>query len=251
MNERRSNPSGEGRISWWQACVRILIDPHSLFEVLSSRRFNTTMLVFPSIILITALFASGLSLFSDNELVDDLLKAGSEEYESDPERQAAEDRHEAIERALERPGMATILSLRNVWVSASSLLSFGSLFWILLGSITGSWAGCGKWCGAATLSTVVLSFGTIVNTLLRLAFRRTTATVSVAFFIRGYDPGNVLHFLGSSLDLFTLWYLALTATSASLFCKQDRRSTFLLAGGLWLVLSLCSFLSTTSFAFVL
>lgn len=200
--------------------------------------------------LFSVVFATNFWLFSNRELVDDFLKSEGQPYESQEERRAADDRQQAIEQALERPGMVMLMSLQTVWVSMYSLLSFWSLLWLLNGISSSSWASFNKWCSAATLSTIVLSLGAFVNTLSRLTFRRFTATASLAMFIHAYDARNILQFLGSSLDLFTIWYLFLVATSTSILCKQDLWSAFLLTTGSWIALLLCSFIISSSFAFI-
>ncbi len=77
--------------------------------------------------------------------------------------------------------------------------------------------------------------------LLLLAFESIYATPSLALAVlEDFDPENTVHSLLSSVNVFTLWYLGVTAVGLGTICGVGTAKTALWVFILWAVYSIGS-----------
>lgn len=91
---------------------------------------------------------------------------------------------------------------------------------------------------AVGLSTLINALGTIITMLLIIVMGSFYATPSLALAISEYDPSNHLHSLASSVNIFTLWYLAVLSVGLGKIFEASTVKAALWVYILWAVWSI-------------
>jgi len=87
-----------------------------------------------------------------------------------------------------------------------------------------------------------LMLGTVVNLLLRLAFRDLTAVAGILPVLGARGGASLAGSLIGSVDVFVIWYLAVVALGISAGTALTAGKTVSLVYVFWIAVLLCSFL---------
>jgi len=90
--------------------------------------------------------------------------------------------------------------------------------------------------GASFMTNYVL--GSIVTTLIILAMGSMYATPGLALLISGFDPANKVHVLLSSVNIFSIWYLAVLSIGVGKLFGGSTGKAAVWVVGLWIVWTL-------------
>jgi hypothetical protein len=88
------------------------------------------------------------------------------------------------------------------------------------------------------LSQMIGVLGGLVTTLLIVITGSMFTNLGPALLISDFDPGNKLHLLASSVNVFTLWWLGVVALGLSRISRVSLGKTALVLYGLWAALRL-------------
>jgi hypothetical protein len=159
---------------------------------------------------------------------------------------------ERFEASLERtravlasPAVVLYISVQSGVFRAFHLAGF----WVVLGGACALAAQSvrvfGKLVLAAASATPVLLLGTVINYLLRTAFRDLSAVASLLPLV-GYCGGKSLTcFVVGSVDVFCLWYLVILSLEVGALLRWSAARALFLVGASWAIVVVCSFLTDT------
>jgi hypothetical protein len=157
-----------------------------------------------------------------------------------PER--LEEIRETTRAALAMPGMTVILGL----VSSASTVVHLVITWGVIACgvalVTRARAAFGRVILIAAASLPILMLGTVVNLLLRLAFRDLTAVAGMLPVLGPHGATSVAGSLVRSVDVFVIWYLTVVAFGISASTALGIGKSLWLVFALWATVLLCSFL---------
>jgi hypothetical protein len=154
--------------------------------------------------------------------------------------QASLERTRAV---LTSPAVVLYISVQSGVFKAFHLAGF----WVVLGSACTLAARSvrvfGKSVLAAASATPVLLLGTVINYLLRTAFRDLSAVASLLPLF-GYCGGKSLTcFVVGSVDVFCVWYLVILSLEVGALLRWNVARALLLVGASWAIVMVCSFLT--------
>ena len=222
----------------------VFIEPRNFMESVITRRrwaFAGSM----ALLFVLVAVVSTYLVVKDETLVSAYLDRILEERPSQVSVERMEAARERTRLALQTPGIAVLVSLR---LGASRLFQLTVLSLALA-------AGAGlagrstqvfpQVLLAAAASTPILTLGTAVNMLLRMAFRDLNAVASLLPLVGPCGGGTLGCFLIATVDIFALWYLVVVSLGVAVIVRWPTVKAVTVVGLLWALVVLCSFLTET------
>jgi hypothetical protein len=206
------------------------------------------MSIFTLVVVIGLSAIAAYWMFSDRALVEAMLTADEQYYTTDAQRQSADRVHEAMELALDSPGIGLVVALAAVRSTSASLICFLLLVWLTISLFSGRWNLGPQFIHVVSTSGGILILGVIFNTLLRVGLQRMTAMFSPVFFIRPYWNTNFFHYLTIHLELFTVWYMVTISIGLAIIYKQKFIEILFIVLGIFYMMTLLGFISGYEFA---
>lgn len=221
--------------------LEVFIDPGGYAATIAKR--SRWGLAGAMVALFFALTASSVSLvLQDEDLVADYTEKMLRRPPDGMTLERLEGIRESTRAALAMPGMTVILGL----VSGAATLLHLLATWIVIA--------CGVAIAmktstafrpvilVAAASLPILMLGTIVNLLLRLAFRDLTAVAGLLPTLGARGTTSLAGSFAASVDIFVVWYLTAVAFGISASIPIRIGKALLVVFALWATVLLCSFL---------
>ena len=181
-------------------------------------------------------------VLQDEDLVADYTEKVLGKPRDGITQERLEEIREATRAALGMPGMKVILGLVS---SASTVLHLLATWLVIACGIslaTKSRAAFGRVILVAATSLPILMLGTVVNLLLRLAFRDLTAVAGILPVLEAHGATSVAGSLATSIDVFVIWYLIVFGFGISASTAIGPGKALMLVFALWAIVLLCSLL---------
>jgi len=149
---------------------------------------------------------------------------------------------ETTRAALAMPGMTVILSLATSASRTLHLMVTWSVLACGIAAVLKERTAFGPAVLVAAAALPILMLGTVVNLLLRLAFRDLTAVAGILPVLGARGGASLAGSLIGSVDVFVIWYLAVVALGISAGTALTAGKTVSLVYVFWIAVLLCSFL---------
>ena len=120
----------------------------------------------------------------------------------------------------------------------TTLIVFGAplVYWVASKGVLKFSGGYKKVLEVYGLSMVIGILGTLVTLIMMNLMESMYAQPSGAFFLRdSYEQGNFLHNVAASMNVFSIWQVAVTGIGLSAISGKSRGMGMGLAFGLWIV----------------
>jgi hypothetical protein len=220
----------------------ILVEPRQILSDVITHRSWIVVSGMMALYVLAAMFTTVL-LLQDGGLVSDYLDSMMKKRPASisVERlQAARDRTRA---ALEMPGMSLLLGVR-VGVSRTLRLC---AFWIVLGTggilTSQSWGSFPRVVLGAAASVPILTLGSLINGLSRMAFHDLNAVASLGGLLSPCGTNSLGCFALTNVDVFVLWYLGVVSIGCAVALHSTTTKALMLVVPTWALVVVCSFLT--------
>lgn len=244
MEENTQLDSGSVEISSFSMrAVNLLTSPGELYEEVAVAPVQNSSWVIPWLILI-ALFGLMMYAITNNPIL----------Y-----KQALEPQHQALEKSVADGSMtrADADRAREFTASKGMFLAFGILGGVIFTSILMFGAPLMLWLASKSalnytggykkilevygLASIVGIVGTLVTLILINLMDSMYAQPSGAFFLRDtYDMQNFGHNILASLNVFSIWQVAVSGIGLAAVSGKRTGLGIMLAFGLWLIYVVCA-----------
>lgn len=233
-----------GRRNGRRVLLDILVEPRQILSDVITHKYWMVVSALMALYVLTAIFSTVL-LLQDGELVseylDSMMKKRPESI-SVERLEAARDRTRA---ALEMPGMSLLLGVR-VGVSRTLRLC---AFWIVLGAggilASQSWRSFPRVVLGAAASVPILTLGSLINGLSRMAFHDLNAVASLGGLISPCGANSFGCIALTNVDVFVIWYLGVVSIGCAVALHSTTTKASMLVVPTWALVVVCSFLTDT------
>ncbi len=230
--------------STFSQLVNVYAAPGEVFERIKSAPRKNALWVIPIVLGIIIGIFFVLLVFSDpaiqsqmREQAEKRIQKMIDEGSIPPERAEM-----AREQAASMTGgtMGKVFGIIAIIIYSFAALLVVSLVFLLVGKIgfktTVPYGKFMEVVGASTMINGVL--GSIITMLIVLAMGSLYSTPGLALLISGFDPQNKVHALLSSVNIFTIWYLAVLSIGLGKLFSATTSKAAVWVVALWLVWTL-------------
>lgn len=239
MEENMHTPPSSVEISsLGTRAVNVLTAPGELYAEVAAAPVQSSSWLIPYLIMMALVGVMVYAMSSNPVLFDQVTSAQREEFA----RQVAEgkmrqaDADRAVEM-MESPAVFVGLGTLGGMVFMSVIM-FGAplAFWLGSKWVLGYQGGYRKILEVYGLALVIGVVGTLVTLIMMSMMGSMYAQPSPAFLIRDtYDQGNYAHNLLASMNVFSIWQVAVTGIGLASVSGKETGRGMMVAFGLWMV----------------
>lgn len=217
-------PSQTTEMSLFSKLANMFAAPGEVFGEIKSSPPNTAHWLVPTLLLLLMGSVFTVAMFSNANVRSQLEVQAEERVDKMVEKGTipAEARERVLDQQTSMLGSPLAIVFGIVGVS---VVTFATLFGLtLVWWLSGKWlfkapVKYGKILEVVGLSSAISVLGMVVTLLLLLSFESIYATPSLALAVlENFDPENIVHSLFASVNVFTLWYLGVTAVGLGKVC---------------------------------
>lgn len=190
-------------------------------------------------------------MYSNEYFIEQLHRQAEARATTAEQRETIELSREATDRVLKNPAFRLLMSLEVVFVSVRSLLILLLIVWIALSILAERLSLFLPFWLLASTSTSILSLGTVINTIVKIALLQGNTPFSPMFFFGSYDGADPIHFVLARSDIFSLYFLSLVSFRASAIYQEKPLVILSLSLACWTAVLLLAFLFKFSFSLTL
>lgn len=224
--------------------INVYASPADVFERIKNAPRKNALWVIPVTLTIIIGIISTFVLFSDPAILSQVEEAAQKRVEEQITQGAIPpDRADAAReqtRAFMGGAIFKVFAIGSVIIFSFVGLLVVSLVMFLVGKAAfKAPVPYGKVMEVVGTSTMINNvLGSIVTSLIMLVMGSMYATPGLALLISGFDPMNKVHVLLSSVNIFTIWYLAVISIGLGKLFSASTGKAAVWVVGLWVVWTL-------------
>jgi hypothetical protein len=224
--------------SFGTRAVNVLTAPGDLYAEVARAPVQTSSWLVPFLVIIALIVLMLYSFTSNAVLYDQMLKPQHEEMQKQvADGKMTQQQADQAAQFMQNKGLIFAFGAASA-VLITTIFVFGAplVYWVVIKGALKYTGNYKKVLEVYGLSMIIGIVGMLVSIIMMNMMESMYAQPSGAFFLReSYDQGNFVHNLAASLNVFSVWQVAVTGIGLSAVSGKSRGAGIGLAFGLWII----------------